>query len=206
MMPSRHSLRLAVGAAILALGIGACAGCTPSPTARGEVPPTLPPQSATPEPTASPSPTPTVASPSTPKPTPVSADPVAQDVYRYYRVLDELRQKPPRDPYKKLFAITRGEAFDMWQDVLVQQSFSGEHSTGFVKVNLTDRGKVTSKDGSQRIQVGACVDLSGIDYLDKNGKSIMAKGEPARTEEKLWLIKEKKSWYVMKSRDGAAKC
>ncbi len=206
MMPSRHPLRLAVGAAILALGIGACAGCTPSPTARGEVPPTLPPQSATPEPTASPvrlrrSPRRPHRSRRT-----VSADPVAQDVYRYYRVLDELRQKPPRDPYKKLFAITRGEAFDMWQDVLVQQSFSGEHSTGFVKVTLTDRGKVTSKDGSQRIQVAACVDLSGIDYLDKNGKSIMAKDGPARTEEKLWLIKEKKSWYVMKSRDGAAKC
>ena len=146
MMPSRHSLRLAVGAAILALGIGACAGCTPSPTARGEVPPTLPPQSATPEPTASPSPTPTVASPSTPKPTPVSADPVAQDVYRYYRVLDELRQKPPRDPYKKLFAITRGEAFDMWQDVLVQQSFSGEHSTGFVKVTF-DRSRESHIEG-----------------------------------------------------------
>lgn len=205
-MPSRHSLRLAVGAAILALGIGACAGCTPSPTARGEVPPTLPPQSATPEPTASPSPTPTVASPSTPKPTPVSADPVAQDVYRYYHVLDELSQKPPRDPYKKLFSITRGEEFDMWQDVLVQQSFSGEHSTGFVKVTSIDQGKVTSKDGSQRTRVTTCIDVTGTDYLDKNDKSIAAKDRPTRSEEELWLVKEKKSWYVMKSRDGAAKC
>lgn len=96
MMPSRHALRPALGAAVLALAIGASAGCTPSPTARGEVPPTLPPQSATPEPSASADPSPTVASPSTPKPTQAPADPVVQDVYRYYRVLDELSQKPPR--------------------------------------------------------------------------------------------------------------
>lgn len=94
----------------------------------------------------------------------------------------------------------------MWQDVLVEQSFSGEHSTGFVKVTVTDRGKVTSKDGSQTIRVSTCVDVSGTDYLDKSGESVAAKDRAKRSEEKLWLVKDKNSWYVMKSRDGASKC
>lgn len=188
-------------AGVLTAAACATASCA---LANGTTPtPTPPPNVASPT-TSAPSPTPAPSSASvTPTPKP---DKVTQAVYRYHRVLDELGKKPPRDPYKKLFTITRDEEFDMWQDVMIRQSFDGEYQVGDTRVMSVKHGAITKKSGEQRVVVKVCVDVSGVDVRNQKGKSVVAKDRPDHAAEQLWMITEDGAWYVSKSRDGSWKC
>src|SRR4051812_4675226 len=75
--------------------------------------PSPPVATSTSSPTASPSPS------ATPTTSPTESA-ITAAVTKYYKVTDELEQKPPRDPYKKLWTVTKDEAFNMWQDTVLQ--------------------------------------------------------------------------------------
>ena len=196
-------------ATVLAAAVCSTTSCALFSEASGTTPPPATPPSSTSPMTPSPSSTaaPTSSPSTTPSPKPTSkTDEVTTAVSKYHRVLDELGQKPPRDPYKKLFTVTRDEEFDMWQDVMIQQSFAGERQVGGTKVMFVKHGKITKKDGQRRVVAEVCVDVSGVDMLDKKGKSVISKDRPDRAAEKLWMVAEDGSWYVYKSRDGSWKC
>lgn len=147
-------------------------------------------------PASTPSPT------STPTLSPTQAD-ITAAVTNYYKVTDELEQKPPRDPYKKLWTVAKGEAFDMWQDIVLQDRRNGWHGTGSTEVLSVKIGK---KVANSKYRVDTCVDVSGADLVDKNGKSVATKNRLDRPPSALVVQRVGKSWYVLQDRDGSAKC
>lgn len=195
----------ALCAAILASALAATTGCTLFREAEG----TTPPPSA---PTAVSVPSPSIpgasATPTTPAPTPTptTSDAVTKTIYRYYEVLDDLGQKPPKSPYKKLLTITRGEAFEMWQNVVVQDAASGRRQLGSVKVLSVSQGKKSKKDGRQRVEVVTCIDVSEVDLVDKKGKSVVPKDRPDKAASKLLLERNDNIWYIIRDRDDSKKC
>lgn len=157
---------------------------------------------------------PTTTAPTTQPTSPVSPSPtskptlsptenaVAAAVTNYYKVTDELEQKPPRDPYKKLWTVAKDEAFDMWQDTVLQDVRSQQHQTGWTKVSSIDVGK----PNKNKIRVNTCVDVSGIDFVDKQGKSVLKKSRKTAFSYTLLVRKDKGDWFVVQDRDGSKKC
>lgn len=164
------------------------------------------PSASSPSGSSAPSPSPT------PTPTPAaSVDPrtaaVTKTVDRYYKVTDALYRKPNRTPWRQLQTVSRGEAFQMWQDELLDMFVARQHLTGAIKHDLTKVDKIKKKDGHLQAVVTTCWDVSATDVVDEHGKSIIDKKKrPNRGSKNLTLRMDGKTWYVVQERDGHAKC
>jgi len=171
-------------------GVAAAGPPTPVPTSASSAPSS----SASPSVTPSPSATPTVS---------VTESAITAAVTNYYKVTDQLEQKPPRDPYKKLWTVTKDEAFDMWQDTVLQDLRTKQHQTGSTKVLSIDVGKSVRKN---LYRVNTCVDVSSVDIVDSRGKSVIQGDRPNRAASALLVRRDKSVWYVVQDRDGKQKC
>jgi hypothetical protein len=170
-------------AALLVLAAAVLAGCTGS--------------------TSTPSPTPTViASTASPTPTLSEGQKAADDVVVKYRALiDELRAqyKPDLIP---LLEVSGGAAYEKWRYTIQEDFVNGYHQTGVavLTINSTDPGTSV-----QQWLVSACLDVTRVDIVDKNGKTTMA--HPGGINKVTYTVdQDSKSlrWYVTNETGGGA--
>lgn len=173
--------RLYLGAVVLALGLFA-AGCTKS-----EPQPTPTPPSTSQSATVSPSPTPTPTIPAS------EAAAIAR-ARGYVAMLDKLSSNP-KATLDELSTEARGKAADKWRQILLDDRSAGHRQTGSTKLTLIS-AKVGSSD--QRWAVTMCLDVSGVDVVDRDGKSVVAKNRPDRVRDVLTVDQDTSSskWFV----------
>lgn len=202
-----RALLIGVIAAILC-GVAACALFSSAQGRSPQLTPTAPPTSSapTPPPTTAPHSTPPTSAKPTPRPTP-RPTPIAEvtaTVKRFHRVLDSLSHEPVSKPYTQLLTVTRGEAFQVWQTAIVEGYGNGWRQKGSTKVLSVDQGPLSAN--GRQVRVDTCVDVSQVDVVDRDGKSVVAKGRPDRAAATLVLVLEKDRWYITQDRDGKHKC
>lgn len=169
-----------LGAALLMLGLLA-AGCTKSEPPQ----PTPTPSSASQSATASPSVTPTI---------PTSEAATVARAKGYVAMLDKLSSNPKAN-LDELSTVARGKAADKWRQILLDDRSAGHRQTGSTKLTLIS-AKVGSSD--QRWTVTMCLDVSGVDVVDRDGKSVVAKNRPDRVRDVLTVDQDTSSskWFV----------
>lgn len=172
--------------ACLAVGV-ALAGCTN---------PTTSPTSAAPSVTGSPPASPSSTGSMSPSPSPSldaeaqALEDAKQRVVDMWAMVDEISRNPKKsindlDPY------TSGEWRTRMQLSLSQRRASGYTTTGSSEVEITNARKV-----GKTWVVEACVDVSGLKTVDKNGKSVT--GPPYRILHKSTVKQGTKTLVIAK--------
>lgn len=172
--------RLRLGAIVLALGLLAF-GCTKTEPQQ----PTPPPSTAAQPTSSSPSPTLTV---------PASEAAAIARGRAYVAMVDKLRSNPKAN-LDQLSTVARGKAADNWRRILLNDRSAGHRQTGTTKLSLLSAKAGTS---DQQWVVTMCLDVSEVDILDRNGKSVVAKNRPDRVRDVLTVDQDTSSsqWYV----------
>ena len=172
--------RLHLGALVLVLGLLA-GGCTKSE----------PPQ---PTPTPSPPSHSTIASPSATPTISASEAAVIARVNSYVAMLDKLSSNSKAN-LDELSTVARGKAADKWRQIILDDRSAGRRQTGSTKLTLLS-AKAGSSD--QQWVVTMCLDVSGVDVVDRDGKSVVSKDRPDRVRDVLTVDQDTSSpkWYV----------
>lgn len=153
------------------------------------------------EPAPTPSETTTTSSPSpststtstTPPLTPADEDlrSAKGTIARYWAVLDELAA----DPKKSLELVTtvaRDQAAAQSRSTLGTYQAKGWTLTGQTSVTAPT---ATTKDG-KTFAVSACVDVSNVNIVDKNGKSVVRTGRPDQQRYAYTVVKAPQGFFV----------
>lgn len=135
----------------------------------------------------------TPTTPSTPaSSTPQSASPVsngpsasqssledgaAQGLVQFWAELDKLATDPSK-PLSDLTSVARGQALTQWQRNLTQMRGQGYKQVGSVVVA---KPAVTKETATDTYQVKACIDVSKVNVVDQDGKSVVAPNRAPRT-------------------------
>ncbi len=172
--------RLQFVAVVLAFGVFG-AGCGKSEPPQ----PTPPPSSASQSAAASSSATPTI---------PTSEAAAVARAKSYVAMLDKLSSNPKAN-LDELSTVARGNAADKWRQILLDDRSAGHRQTGSTKLTLIN-AKVGSSD--ERWAVTVCLDVSGVDVVDRDGKSVVAKNRPDRVRDVLTVDEDASSskWFV----------
>jgi len=169
-----------LGAVVLALGL-LVAGCTKSQPPQ----PTPTPSSATQSATASPTATTTI---------PASEAAAIARARGYVAMLDTLSSNPKAN-LDELSTVARGRAADKWRQIILDDRSAGQRQTGTTKLTLLS-AKAGASD--QQWVVAMCLDVSGVDVVDRDGKSVVAKNRPDRVRDVLTIDQDTNSskWFV----------
>lgn len=125
-----------------------------------------------PEPTAPQASRPPEVKQTTDKP---GADSAREAVLGYSAMVDDLSQDPSKD-MSILSWVARGRALEQMQQNLWDDRQKGLRQVGNA---VTTVGEITYL-GANVSSVGACVDVSSTDMLDRKGKSVVAPSRPDR--------------------------
>ncbi len=167
MTNSRGALSLATAVLLLVAGTS-CADDDGDPTDPRSNPPASSPSSSSPTPT-SPSESATAAATAT--------------VNDYYAVRNELRRDPTQ-PLSRLKSVTISTELTTQQTLFKRERKQGLHQTGETKVvelqvqsvNLDNSDPQAGKVPT--VQIDVCFDVSGVDVLDADGKSVVSPERP----------------------------
>lgn len=169
------------GVALMSLGMTACENGTASPA----------PSTVASTGSALPS-TPSTSSPSPSETGAPSAQRLASEaIVRYWALLDELAANPARS-IDQLRAVASDQAFDQRRVALLTYREKGWHQTG--SATLRDFRVDGPTDGSY--VVSACVDVSGIDFLDDLGRSQVNPNRPEK-QRFSYSVKASSGTYVV---------
>lgn len=156
----------------------------------------VPPRTAPPTPvpsasTASPSPTPTRMSPQ-------ELDERAAEaaVVRFWRVIDHLSANP-KAKLEELTTVSRGSAAAQWRQNIRDYRYEQLRQTGRVALTNT-AAKPSSERG--RYDVGTCVDVSQVNLVDRDSKSVVASGRPAKVRYRYVVQRDAQQWYVIEEK------
>lgn len=165
-----RNLRRTIGSATTALLFAVAAGCAQSPGA---------------DPGPAPSGTKTTSSDETPKQSEseVAADAAKQTVEDYFATVDKLGQQDD-EPLSELGKVAVSRQLSVLRNTIGQQRKAGQHQTGSTKVaqmkvqsvNLDNSDPAAGKVPT--VTIDACWDVSDVDVVDKNGKSIVSPNRP----------------------------
>lgn len=194
---------IAATAVLMVVGIAACTpddGPTPTPT------PT--PDASTTAPTSSPTPTPSLTPSPSPTPSPTPAENAARNaLLDYIKVLNKITQDPQGEDPNDLRRVAGGELLSNWIAEAEQFRARGWHATGPLKVKNLRVGAVTTSGGTSTVQATYCADVTGVDVVDRDGKSVVNEDRPDRTSNKVWLEKKKGGdWLPIRSRNEGDAC
>ena len=158
----------ATGTVMLA-AVSACGGSNTDP------PPTSEPSSPSPS-----SPT-TSSSPSSPSD---AASAAATDAVRsYFAVVDQLRSDPAVD-LKKLKSVATSAQLNAVETLISRQRDEGQRQTGTTALNELEVQSVNLDNSDPKagkvptVQIDVCLDVSGVDVIDKDGKSVITPDRP----------------------------
>lgn len=144
----------------------------------------------------------TTSSPSTsaasPSPTETTLSPAQQDlrdaghaVTRYWAVSDELASDPSKS-LNLLSSVAQGQALAQRRVILTTYTSNGWVQKGAVVVSDV---KASTSNG-HAFAVSACVDVSGVDLVDKNGVSQVPASRPDQQRFTYTVSKTTKGFFV----------
>jgi len=123
-------------------------------------------------------------------------------VEKYYAV-DEAIASNPETPLKRYYQVAQGRyAQSLLQSAQARRA-EGHRVIGRVKVGapeIRDLQLPRSKGGIPAATVRVCLDVSGVNVVDKEGKSVVHASRSDAYVENLRLQKRKSGWRVT---DGA---
>jgi len=92
-------------------------------------------------------------------------------------VLDELALDPKKS-LDKLAAVSRDTSINTWRQLLTRHRVRQETQTGKTIVGEPD----VKPNSASRFVVVACIDVSKVNIIDKDGKSVVAASRPPRVQ------------------------
>lgn len=128
------------------------------------------------DPAATGSPTPSSPAPATTTPTPPSDSEIASEaaakvVRQYFATVDRVRQDAER-PESDLDAVASSTQLTAQKKLLRSQREAGRHQVGNTEIVELDVESV-SLDNPATALIDVCWDVSGVDVLDADGKSVV---------------------------------
>lgn len=167
MTNSRGALSLATAVLLLVAGTS-CADDDGDPTDPRSNPPASSPSSSSPTPT-SPSESATAAATAT--------------VNDYYAIRNQLRRDPTQ-PLSRLKSVAISTELTTQQTLFKRERKQGLHQTGETKVVELEVQSVNLDNSDPQagkvptVQIDVCFDVSGVDVLDADGKSVVTPDRP----------------------------
>jgi len=152
-----------------------------------------------------PSPLPTqVASPvgpsrtASPRPSPedVNLRKAERAVARFWHVIDRLSADPDSD-LTELTTVSRGSVAAQWAKNINQDRYHRVRSSGNVVVH--DAMAKRSKKRNM-FRVTACIDVSGVNLTNEDGKSVVPPDRPPRVVYNYVVEMERQNWYVVREK------
>jgi hypothetical protein len=194
---SRGAHALATAALLLA----AVSACTDD---SGEATPTEGPSGASsPPPSSQPSPS---------TDSEIAADAVSQVVHDYFAAVDGLRQDPA-GALSELKAVATGSELSAQQILIRTERSKGLRQTGdtrLAKLTMQSMNLDNSDDEGGKVltaQVDVCWDVTDVDLIDENGKSVVVPSRPNRgwirftVTNHHWTTDPNGGWRVMSGQD-----
>ncbi len=140
------------------------------------------------DPSTNPSSPPSSSAPTTATPTPPSDSEVASEaasavLRRFYDVRNQLRQDPSQ-PLTLLDDVAISTQFAAQKQLFKKEREQGLHQTGDTKVVELEVQSVNLDNSDPKagkvptVQIDLCVDVSGVDVVDKDGKSVISPDRP----------------------------
>jgi len=141
------------------------------------------------DPAASPSPSPSSpTSAATSASTPPSDSEVASEaasavLRKFYEVRNELRQDPSQ-PLTLLDDVAISTQLAAQQQLFKKERKQGLHQTGETKIAELEVQSVNLDNSDPKagkvptVQIDVCLDVSGVDVIDKDGKSVISPDRP----------------------------
>jgi hypothetical protein len=140
------------------------------------------------DPTTNPSPSPSSSASTTATPTPRSDSDVASEaasavLRRYYDVRNQLRQDPTQ-PLKRLGAVAISTELAAQQNLFKKERKQGLHQVGTTRVAELEVQSVNLDNSDPKagkvptVQIDLCFDVSQVDVIDANGKSVISPDRP----------------------------
>jgi hypothetical protein len=159
--------------------------------------------------TADPTSTPTSAVPSTstPNPTASTADEGTKAaeaaVVKLWATIDELSINP-NIKLERLATVARDQALFQWQFTYLRADRrKGYRQIGKSSVVSTSANQLAN---ARSYKVAACVDFSKVNVVDRQGKSVVAAGRPARTQDTYTVEDTGSGWFVVHQAFQATTC
>ncbi len=146
----------------LTLALGAVAGCTGADNPAGFTG------------TTTTSPTTTSSSATTTQADSDKAE-VERAIIGFSRVTDQLATSP-KASLDKLASVSRGESNSQWTQILTNYRRKAWKQVGSTSVQVTR----VHAQGSSSFTAMACLDVSKVNLVDKDGKSVVAATRPSR--------------------------
>ncbi|MFZ0160291.1 MAG: hypothetical protein WAL50_14795 [Kineosporiaceae bacterium] len=112
-------------------------------------------------------------------------------VSRYLAMIDALAADPDAR-LEKLATVARGQTAAQWTQNLFTRRARGERLVGRTAIA---EAKATFT-GANAWGVVACLDVSNVDILDKNGRSVVPTDQGDRFESHYTVEKTESGWYV----------
>lgn len=140
------------------------------------------------DPTTNPSPSPSTSASTTVTPTPPSDSEVASAaasavLRRYYEVRNQLRQDPAQ-PLTLLEDVAISTELAAQQNLFKKERKQGLHQVGTTKVAELKVQSVNLENSDPKagkvptVQIDLCFDVSQVDVVDANGKSVISPNRP----------------------------
>lgn len=140
------------------------------------------------DPSASPSPAPSSPAPSAATTTPPSDSEIASEaasavLRKFYDVRNQLRQDSAQ-PLSLLDSVAISTELAAQQNLFNKERKSGIHQTGETKVAELEVQSVNLDNADPKagkvptVQIDLCFDVSDVDVIDKNGKSVTSPDRP----------------------------
>ena len=138
--------------------------------------------------------------PTGPTPTPTKAlTPEEQDlrsaeeaITEYWRVLDEAASSPTQS-LNVLATVARSQALAQWQTTLTADRGKGLTQQG---LSVVRDAEAATKDG-KTYTVIACLDVSAVDVVDADGKSVVRSDRPAKQRYTYTVQKAPEGFFVI---------
>lgn len=117
-------------------------------------------------------------------------------VVDFWHVIDRL-SADPKLQVEELTTVSRGSAAEQWRQNIRDYRYERVKQTGSVLVTRP----VAMPSATQGLyQVSACVDVTGVDLVDRRGKSVIAAGRPPRVKYRFTVQEDEGDWYVLKEK------
>lgn len=181
--------RVVAVAAVGLAGVSLVYGCTQAEL----VGPSSPSTGTAPDRTVTRTPSPAPSSRATAQQTHKEAESAVVD---FWHVIDRL-SADPKSQLEELTTVSRGSAAEQWRQNIRDYRYERVKQTGSVLVIRP----VAMPSATQGLyQVSACVDVTGVDLVDRRGESVIAAGRPPRVKYRYTVQKDDDNWYVLKEK------
>ncbi len=199
-MTNARRFSLLATAAAVAIAMGGCASDGNDPAA-------------TPTPTSSSSsPAPTTTSPTPQSDSEIASEAASVVLRKFYDLRNQLRQDPSQ-PLTLLDDVAISTELAAQKQLFKKEREQGLHQTGETKVVELEVQSVNLDNSDPKVgkvptvQIDLCFDVSGVDVIDKDGKSVISPDRPDTgwiqflVSNYQWDTDPDGSWRVASSQD-----